>query len=45
MPDIFGSYDNMRVTKYLDFFGAAYAIGRPQRRKRIAEVLEITNAT
>src|ERR1700758_1964095 len=23
MPDTFGSYDNMRVGEYLDFFGAA----------------------
>ncbi len=45
MPDVFGSYDNMRVSEYLDFFGAAYGIGRQLRRKRIAEVLEITNAT
>ena len=44
MPDVFGSYDNMRVTEYLDFFGAAYGIGRQQRRKRVDEVLEITNA-
>ncbi len=45
MPDKFGSYDNMRVREYLDFFGAAYAIPRKVRRKRIEEVLEITNAT
>ena len=45
MPDIFGSYDNMRVNEYLDFFGAAYGIGRRQRVKRIAEVLETTGAT
>jgi ABC-2 type transport system ATP-binding protein len=45
MPDIFGSYDNMRVNEYLDFFGAAYRIGRRQRVKRIAEVLETTGAT
>lgn len=45
MPDQFGSYDNMRVTEYLDFFGAAYGIGRRQRGKRIAEVLEIASAT
>lgn len=44
MPDVFGSYDNMRVTEYLDFFGAAYGISRQRRRKRIEEVLEITNA-
>lgn len=45
MPDKFGSYDNMRVREYLDFFGAAFGISRSVRRKRIAEVLELTNAT
>ncbi len=45
MPDTFGSYDNMRVREYLDFFGAAFAIGRPQRTRRIGEVLEITGAS
>jgi len=44
MPDKFGSYDNMRVHEYLDFFGAAYGIGRKARRARIEEVLETTNA-
>ncbi len=28
MPDKFGSYDNMRVREYLDFFGAAFGISR-----------------
>jgi ABC-2 type transport system ATP-binding protein len=45
MPDIFGSYDNMRVWEYLDFFGAAFGIGRRQRLPRIEEVLELTGAT
>lgn len=44
MPDKFGSYDNMRVREYLDFFGAAYGIRRAERRKRIDEVLDVTNA-
>jgi ABC-2 type transport system ATP-binding protein len=44
MPDKFGSYDNMRVREYLDFFGAAFAIPRRERRKRIDEVLDLTNA-
>ncbi len=44
MPDKFGSYDNMRVREYLDFFGAAFGISRKVRQKRIAEVLELTNA-
>ncbi|MCP4173317.1 MAG: ABC transporter ATP-binding protein [Fuerstiella sp.] len=45
MPDKFGSYDNMRVREYLDFFGAAFGIARKKRQLRVAEVLEITNAT
>jgi ABC-2 type transport system ATP-binding protein len=45
MPDKFGSYDNMRVREYLDFFGAAFGISRRERQKRVAEVLELTNAT
>ena len=44
MPDKFGSYDNMRVREYLDFFGAAFGIPRAVRRNRIAEVLELTNS-
>jgi ABC-2 type transport system ATP-binding protein len=42
MPDTFGSYDNMRVSEYLDFFGAAFGIGLRKRVARIAEVMEIT---
>lgn len=45
MPDIFGSYDNMRVREYLDFFGAAFGIRPAERAKRITEVMEITNTT
>jgi ABC-2 type transport system ATP-binding protein len=45
MPDKFGAYDNIRVSEYLDFFGAAFGIGRRKRVKRIDEVLETTNAT
>jgi ABC-2 type transport system ATP-binding protein len=44
MPDTFGGYDNMRVSEYLDFFGAAYGIRRRQRAGRIAEVLETAGA-
>ncbi len=44
MPDKFGAYDNMRVNEYLDFFGAAFGIGRRKRAKRIDEVMEITGA-
>lgn len=45
MPDTFGSYDNMRVWEYLDFFGAAFAIPPNRRRQRIDEVLETTGST
>jgi ABC-2 type transport system ATP-binding protein len=45
MPDVFGSYDNMRVREYLDFFGAAFGMARRQRVLRIDEVLEMTGST
>jgi ABC-2 type transport system ATP-binding protein len=45
MPDRFGSYDNMRVREYLDFFGAAFAIPRRKRLTRIEEVMETTGTT
>ena len=45
MPDSFGSYDNMRVREYLDFFGAAFNIPWRKRRSRIDQVLETTNST
>ena len=45
MPDKFGSYDNMRVHEYLDFFGAIFGISRDDRRKRIADVMELTDTT
>jgi len=45
MPDKFGSYDNMRVREYLDFFGAAFDIPRRERIPRIDEVMEMTGTT
>ncbi len=45
MPDRFGSYDNMRVREYLDFFGAAFSIPRRKRIARIDEVMETTGTT
>src|SRR5262245_42578072 len=42
MPDTFGSYDNMRVREYLDFFGAAFGIEPARRRRRLDEVTELT---
>lgn len=45
MPDRFGSYDNMRVHEYLDFFCAAFKVPRSKRKQRIEEVLETTSST
>lgn len=45
MPDAFGSYDNMRVSEYLDFFGAAFGIWRRERIRRIDEVLQLAGAS
>src|SRR5439155_1603005 len=45
MPDTFGSYDNMRVGEYLDFFGAAFGIPRRQREQRIGAVLDMAGAS
>jgi ABC-2 type transport system ATP-binding protein len=45
MPDTFGSYDNMRVNEYLDFFGAAFGIPRRERARRIDAVLETADAS
>ena len=44
MPDTFGSYDNMRVREYLDFFGAAFGIPRRDRAKRAGAVLDMAGA-
>jgi ABC-2 type transport system ATP-binding protein len=44
MPDTFGSYDNMRVSEYLDFFGAAFGIPRRDRPRRVAECLDTAGA-
>src|SRR5438309_11856535 len=44
MPDGFGSYENMRVAEYLDFFGAAFGIARRERARRIGDVLETAGA-
>ena len=35
----------MRVREYLDFFGAVFGLHGAERKKRIDEVMEVTNAT
>ena len=45
MPDKFGSYDNMRVREYLDFFASAFDMPVRERTKRIDQVMELTHTT
>lgn len=45
MPDSFGVYDGMRLTEYLDFFGAAYKIPSRKRKAIIEDVLALTDLT
>lgn len=45
MPDITGVYEQMSVWEFLDFYGAAFKLPPKKRRKRIEEVLEITNSS
>jgi len=43
VPDFFGSYEDMVVQEYLEFFAAAYNITGGQRRKIVGDVLELTD--
>jgi len=45
MPDVLGIYDDMLVGEYLEFFAAAYRIRGEQRKRKIDEVLELTDLT
>jgi len=40
MPDYPPVYDELKCWEFLDLFGAAYRIGRVERRRRIEEALE-----
>jgi ABC-2 type transport system ATP-binding protein len=42
MPDRIGSYDDMTVSDFLDFFARAYGLDAATRRQRMAEVMEFT---
>jgi len=44
LPELFGTYDRMRVWEYLDFFGAAYRMPKKKRTERIEHVLDITGS-
>ena len=43
MPDYFGTYPNVNVREYLDFFARAYRIRGAEREKAIDHVMEFTN--
>ena len=43
VPDFMGSYDDMVVTEYLEFFAAAYDIHGKQREQVVRDVLDLTD--
>lgn len=45
MPDTFGTYPNMNVFEYLDFFARSYGLSTPQRRDRVEEVMDFADLT
>lgn len=42
MPDYFGTYQNVNVVEYLDFFARAYGLAGRERLRAIDEVMEFT---
>jgi ABC-2 type transport system ATP-binding protein len=42
MPDYFGTYQNVNVYEYLDFFARAYGLVGRERMSAISEVMEFT---
>ena len=43
MPDSYGTYDNMSVVEYLDFYGRAFGFKSAERHRRVEEVMEFTD--
>src|SRR3712207_5477125 len=43
MPDFIGVYEDLKVSEYLEFFAAAYGLGRRQRKAVVEQVLELTD--
>ncbi|HEX8539034.1 MAG TPA: ABC transporter ATP-binding protein, partial [Cystobacter sp.] len=42
MPDRYGTYDDVTVFEFLDFFARAYGLTGPMRTRRLASVMEFT---
>ena len=45
MPDSFGTYDNMTVIEYLDFFARALGFRDAERKERVTDVMDFTDLT
>ena len=45
MPDSFGTYDNMTVVEYLDFFARALGYRGQDRAERVRDVMDFTDLT
>lgn len=45
MPDSFGTYDNMTVVEYLDFFARALGFKAEERAERVRDVMDFTDLT
>lgn len=43
MPDSYGTYDNMTVFEYLDFYGRSFGYKNAERSARVREVMEFTD--
>lgn len=42
MPDYFGTYENVDVTEYLDFFARSYGLRGKERQQALDDVMEFT---
>lgn len=42
MPDYFGTYDNVNVREYLDFFARAYGLSGSERKSAVTSVMAFT---